>query len=79
MENEGSLGVFFFEIFHGLGSKNPVFGFEVGLENGGSEVLLALDVEEIFHLLDEKELFLKIIVDTLDLRFGLVELFVDLL
>lgn len=79
MENEGSLGVFFFEIFHSLGPENPVFGFEVGLENGGSEVLLALDVEEIFHLLDEEELFLEIIVDILDLGFGLVEFFVDLL
>lgn len=73
------MGVFFFEIFHSLRPENPVFGFEVGLENGGSEVLLALDVEEIFHLLDEKELFLEIIVDILDLGFGLVEFFVDLL
>lgn len=51
MENEGSLCVLLFEVFHGLWAENPVFRFEIRLEDGRSEVLVAGDVDNVFHVL----------------------------
>ena len=79
VKNECSLGVLLFEIFHGLRTKDPVFGFEVGLENCRSEVLFAFGIEDIFHVLEEDKLLLNVIIDILYLGLSLVEFFVDLL
>ena len=63
MENEGSLSVLFFEVVHGLGTENPIFGFEVGLKNGGGEVFVAGDVDNCLHVFEFDKLLLDIISD----------------
>lgn len=72
MENEGSLRVLLFEVFHGLRAKDPVFCLNVGLENSRSEVLFTFGVEDILHVLKQNELLLNFIIHVLHLCLSLV-------